>query len=113
MARPLKFTPDEVLKMINKYFADKTDVKDQTITGIALLFGSKQLMNDYQNRPEYSEIITLAKLRIEDKYERMLSSNAPTGAIFALKNFGWTDKQEIQHSGEINIPPIKWADDKD
>ena len=25
------------------------------------------------------------------------------GSIFALKNFGWIDKQEVAHSGELNL----------
>ena len=110
--RPLKFTVQEVEALIDKYFKETAETK-QTITGLALLFGSKQLLNDYEARPDYQAQIRLAKLKIENLYEQCLRDKTPTGAIFALKNFGWTDKQEIQHSGEINIPPIKWTDGKD
>jgi len=40
---------------------------------------------------------------IENEYEKLLISNNTTGAIFALKNFGWTDKQEHELSGGVTI----------
>lgn len=86
-----------------------------TITGLCnyLGFESRQSFYDYESKPGFSYTIKKARLFIEQEYEEMLAIGNTTGAIFALKNFGWTDKQEIQHSGEINIPPIKWAHDKD
>ena len=38
---------------------------------------------------------------VEAEYEARLSGNSPAGAIFALKNCGWSDKHEYEHSGEI------------
>lgn len=32
---------------------------------------------------------------IENVYEELLQSGRGAGAIFALKNFGWTDKSEV------------------
>ena len=95
--RPLKYTVEQAEALINEYFAD-TPRQDQTVTGLALLFGSKQLLNDYEAREEYSEMIRNAKLRIENIYEQALRSQYTTGAIFALKNFGWRDTQAIDHT---------------
>ena len=36
-------------------------------------------------------------------YEKSLRKDGKTGDIFALKNFGWRDKQEHEHSGGVNI----------
>lgn len=94
-----KYTVNEVKKLIDDYFAD-TKEDEQTVTGLALCFGSKQLMNDYQARPKYKKIITEAKLMIENEYEKSLRKHGRSGDIFALKNFGWTDKQEFEHSGK-------------
>ena len=33
---------------------------------------------------------------MEMEYEKRLHGNNPTGAIFALKNFGWPDRQQIE-----------------
>ena len=35
---------------------------------------------------------------IEREYEEQLQTGNPTGAIFALKNFDWKDKAEIEHT---------------
>jgi hypothetical protein len=38
-------------------------------------------------------------------YEKSLRQNNCTGAIFALKNFGWKDKTEIEGSLVFNKLP--------
>ena len=47
---------------------------------------------DYQHKDDFSDTIKKAKLRVENYYEERLMTTTPTGAIFALKNFGWSDK---------------------
>lgn len=80
-----------------------------TITGLAyhLGFSSRQSFYDYEKDGEFSYTIKRSRLKIENEYEKALHHNSPTGAIFALKNFGWSDKQEIdqktEHSGGIEI----------
>lgn len=80
-----------------------------TITGLALYLGftSRQAIMNYEEKPEFVDAIKTAKLRIEAAYEQAIFGGNAAGPIFALKNFGWTDKQEIdqknQHSGEIII----------
>lgn len=94
-----------------------------TITGLALYLGfeSRQSFYDYEKKPEYSYIIKRARLRVENGYETaLLNHKNPTGPIFALKNMGWTDKQEIdqktEHSGGITIkfeePDLQHPEDK-
>lgn len=71
-----------------------------SITGLALYLGfeSRQSVYDYEKRGEFSYTIKKARLRVEAAYEQALLSKYSTGAIFALKNFGWSDKQEIDHT---------------
>ena len=98
--QPRKYgTPAEMAKKVAEYFSIE-DVK--TITGLALHldFESRQSFYDYEKIPEYSYIIKNARLRVESNYERMMYSKTPTGAIFALKNMGWSDKQEHEHTGK-------------
>lgn len=111
MARPLKYTVEEVENLIDQYF-ETTGEDRQTITGLALLFGSKQLMNDYEKRDEFTDKIREAKLKIENSYEISLRGKTPTGAIFALKNMGWHDKTEsdVKISGKLSIEPKEWTD---
>lgn len=106
MGRPAIWTdPEEFDKAIDKYF---TDEPMPTWTGLAIHLGfeSRQSLEDYKSKEGFSYPIKKALLKIEKIYEERLFSKNPTGSIFALKNFGWRDKQEIdqktEHSGQIN-----------
>lgn len=88
--------------------------EDPTITGLALYLGfeSRQSVYDYEKSGEFSYTVKRARLHIENSYEKDLRSKHYTGAIFALKNFGWSDKQEIDHTSKgesINPTPIKFT----
>ncbi len=111
--RPLRYkTPQDLQKVIDKYFR-KTDEKKVTVSGLALDVGGKQLLDDYQRRDGYSSIVKEAKLRIEMAYELDLRAKGRSGDIFALKNFGWRDKQEIEHSGDLSIKEMLGKGDSD
>lgn len=103
VGRPLKFANKEILQeKINAFFAE-CDKKNEpyTITGLALaLDTSRETLIDYQNRDEFTDTIKRAKMKVENGVEKMLfDSKRPTaGAIFALKNFGWSDKTNLDHS---------------
>ncbi len=77
------------------------EVEVPTITGLCYFLGfeSRQSFYDYEEREGFSYTIKRARLFIEKEYEEMLSGGNTVGAIFALKNFGWIDKQEIKHEG--------------
>jgi len=101
--RPLKFqSVEEMDKLIQEYFKN-TKEEELTITGLALALDTdrKTLIN-YENRDEFFNTIKKAKTRIENSYEKSLRKNGRTGDIFALKNFGWQDKQEIDSSINVN-----------
>ncbi len=107
VGRPLKFeTPDELLNAINSYFAS-VPFKHYTVTGLALVIGSKQLLADYQERDGYKSFVIQAKLIVEHSYEMSLRTDEkPVGAIFGLKNFGWSDKLNLDHGGKVEIITI-------
>jgi len=100
--RPLKFeSPDELKNTLQKYF-DTVPSTEWTVTGLALLVGSRQLLDDYQERDDFSAIITEAKLLVENGYEIDLKKFGRSGTIFALKNFNWKDRteQDVTSGGE-------------
>ena len=101
--RPALFTDAEQLETAVKEYFDNNAVGIRTVTGLALWLGfeSRQSFYDYEKHEQYSYIIKRARLEVENNYEIMLLSKNPTGAIFALKNMGWKDKVETEHSGEI------------
>lgn len=83
-----------------------------TVIGLAyhLGFTSRQALLNYQDKQEFVDSITRAKLKIEAYANEMLfDKGACNGAKFTLiNNFkGYHDKQEVEHSGEIGMPAIK------
>ena len=69
----------------------------------------RNTLSDYENKPDYSDTIKRAKLRIE-KYnaEQLYRKEQVTGIIFNLKNnFNWVDKQEIDQKTEHTINWVK------
>jgi hypothetical protein len=107
MARPAIWTdPIAFEEAVEEYFSN-TEI-NHTWTGLAIHLGfeSRQSLEDYKAKDGFSYPIKKALLRIERKYEEAMMKQ-PAGAIFALKNFGWKDRQEIdqrtEHSGGINI----------
>jgi hypothetical protein len=90
-------TDEELRLAIEEYFSDRENRdKPLTITGLAyaLGFADRRSFYDYENNGEHSHTIKRARLFIESGYEERLHGTSPTGAIFALKNFGWVDKHE-------------------
>jgi hypothetical protein len=96
MTMPFKWnSPEEIAGIIEEYF--KTTPDEQiTLTGLCIALDSnKQTLANYQVKSEFKHIIDMAKLRIENAYERSLRKNGRSGDIFALKNFGWKDQHDI------------------
>lgn len=93
--RPLKFkTVGELASIADNYFSN-TPEEEWTITGLALaLDTTRELLVDYQNKDEFSDTIKKYKLMVHNAYEKDLRKKGRGGDIFALKNFGWTDKTE-------------------
>ncbi|CAB4140100.1 DNA-packaging protein gp3, partial [uncultured Caudovirales phage] len=88
-----------------------------TITGLVLHLGfeSRQSFYDYEEKPEFTYTVKRARTLIEKEYEEMMqTASTPAGAIFALKNMGWKDKQEIEQNSNVNIKGgviIEWPDE--
>lgn len=132
--KPFYETPDEMQEKIEEYFEYikgefhfetretenfeeiKVVVWDRhpepaLITGLTLFLGfcDRQSLYDYQNnKPEFTAIVKRARLRVEMAYEFRLAEDKPVGAIFALKNMGWKDKQETEITGNgINLTIVR------
>ncbi len=114
--RPLKFSSAMELQVkIDAYFeslkepthVDKDGVKiyePATITGLALaLDTSRQTLMNYEERADFFDTIKKAKTRVEHFAEKKLFSPHCTGAIFALKNFGWKDTSEVKQMGDPQV----------
>jgi len=116
--RPLKFQSiKDMQSKIDAYFEScyeidaetgkKIQVEPFTITGLALeLDTSRETLMEIETQrsgygPEFVDAIKRAKLRCHNYAEKQLYlAKSPTGAIFALKNYGWKDVQTVE-----NVPP--------
>jgi len=103
-------SPEEMLNAGYAYFNEcKLNETPILITGLALALGlsGREALSGYGRREEYSATVKELKSVCEQYAENRLFSNNPTGAIFALKNYGWTDKLAL--GGADDLPPIQAA----
>lgn len=105
--------PEAFAIKVEEYFETE---KSPTWSGLALYMGfeSRQSLEEYKKREGFTYPIKKALLRIELIYESNLQKQNPAGSIFALKNFGWQDKQEISQKTTITdqrIDESKLSDD--
>ena len=108
VGRPLKFKNEkELQKKVDAWLKKcKKEERPLTITGLALaLDTTRDVLIDYENREEFSYTIKKAKLVCENYAEEFLfHGKNVVGAIFNLKNnYGWKEKQEIEHKGGVII----------
>ncbi len=106
--RPKKYTEVDIMQQkIDSYFK-ACDEKHMpyTMSGLALALDMdrKSLLN-YSKDDKFFLTIKKARNRVEKFAEERLFFPNATGVIFNLKNnFGWEDKQEFSHSGNISNP---------
>lgn len=116
--RPLKFSsPEELQQKVDDYFDSLIDPRysgeipyyePATITGLALaLDTTRETLCNYQEKDGFTDTVKRAKMRVEHYAEKQLYlGKAAAGPIFALKNFGWSDKSEVDntHKGDKENP---------
>ena len=108
MARPRKFdNAGDLQEKIESYFIKCEDEKKPyTVSGLCVhLDVTRETLSQYEKKKEFSDTIKKAKTMIENWIEEnaLLNKLNSVVAIFNLKNnFGWKDKQELEHSGGID-----------
>ena len=107
VGRPLKIeSPEQMEKILNEYFST-TEENKITLTGICLALDlDKNNFYEYEKREGYEKIVKRARMIVENSYEMSLRENGRTGDIFALKNFGWKDKTEIENTTNNKVTII-------
>lgn len=106
LGEPPKYQPKELQIAVDKYF-DKCAEQNirPTVTRLCLELGfsSRQSIYDYKNRNNNQDsacIIKTALLKCQAYLDDQLLNPkvSSAGVIFALKQHGWKDKTEIEHS---------------
>lgn len=95
-------SPEDFDRLAEAYFAYCKEAGEPVLlTGLALALGfcDTQALYEYRRYEEFAQPVRRALTRVEMEYERHLRTGGGTGAVFALKNFGWKDKQEMDQGG--------------
>lgn len=114
--RPRKYdSPEEFDAMVDNYYQHcRSTGEPITWTGLALYLGfsSRQAIDEYQKYDGFYDSVKRAKSLVEYGYERLLHAGKNAAApIFALKNFGWTDKaEEDNKSASLEDALVKLID---
>ena len=98
--RPLDYKSVEQMEDKIKEYFNETEIGKLTITWLSLYLGfsSRQSLLNYQWKPQFLDTIKKAKQMIEHSYELDLKEKWNSGTIFALKNFDWKDKSEVENT---------------
>lgn len=98
---PVKITKTTTAETVKQKVWDQ-EPEPPTLTGLALHLGfnSKEAFEDYEKAGRFADQLKRARLRIEAEYEKKLHFQSSTGAIFALKSMGWTDK-DTSKNGDL------------
>lgn len=98
----LDLKPSKFEDRVHRYFEENDE---WTMAGLYLYLGiGKSKYDRLRKKPEYKDAVDYAQAKLQDQYERQLMGGKPTGAIFALKNMGWSDQAKIELATDGIVP---------
>jgi hypothetical protein len=103
---PIIETPEEFEALADLYFegCQENNIMP-TVNGLCLTLGMcRETLLRYEEKPGFSDTVKKHRMRLELAWEQRLAGTACTGAIFWLKNQGWTDKTETELYGKGGGP---------
>ncbi len=111
VGRPKMFQSVEIMQeKIDEYFKDCKESKEPLcITGLCIALSCDRVtLLNYSKDEEFFSTIKKAKLLCENYAEKQLyKGRNVVGSIFNLKNnYGWREKTEVEHSGDIRTGNI-------
>ena len=113
--RPKLFKNKEELQEkidIYKQYLEDSD-KPPTIAGLAYYTGiDRQTLYNYKKDAEFFGTIKRFVDWVIMTYEETAITNSSGGVIFLLKNYGYTDKQEIDINAKIKNPYEGMSDEE-
>jgi len=107
--QPRKFkNAKELQKCLDKYreYLEESG-KPPTIAGLAYYTGiNRQTIYNYEKDEQYFGTIKKFRDWVIMTYEETAVEKGNAGVIFLLKNYGYTDRQELQHDGQMGVTII-------
>ena len=111
IGRPPTFdSPEQLEQLADAYFTECKGDEDQdvkpitpTVNGLCLALGCcRETIWDYAKKPEFAHAVKRVRSRLEMAWEQRLAGQNVVGAIFWLKNQGWTDKTELDVKASVS-----------
>jgi hypothetical protein len=102
----LDLKPSKFENKVHRYFEQDPPY---TFAGLYLYLGvSESKYKRLKKDPEYRDAIDYAHAKMQEQYEQKLMTTSPTGAIFALKNMGWSDTAKIEMAvdGQMSVEQL-------
>lgn len=102
-------SPEEFDAKVDEYLEHCKETGEPIMwTGIALFLGfnSRNSLDEYANYDGFSGSVKRAKMFVEQAYELRLVKQGRAADMFALKNFKWSDKQTVEHTGDKDKPLV-------
>lgn len=82
----------------------ETSGKPPTIAGLAYYTGiDRQTLYNYKEKDEFFGTIKRFVNWILSTYEEQAVEKGNAGIIFLMKNYGYTDKQQVETTGEVTL----------
>jgi hypothetical protein len=82
----------------------ETSGKPPTIAGLAYYTGiDRKTLFNYKQKDEFFPPIKKFVDWIISTYEEQAAEKGNAGIIFLMKNYGYTDKQQVETTGEITL----------
>jgi hypothetical protein len=108
MGRPKKYKTPELMQIaVDKYFEEHKECLSICELALELGFVDRQSLFDYEGYgKEFSCVVKRAKTGIEASWERQLRKQNSSGAIFALKQYKWSDKLELTGKDGKDLQPM-------
>lgn len=93
-------SPEELQQDVDRYFDYcKEEEKHPTIAGLAYYTGvDRHTIYNYSYKDEYFHIIKKARDRIMMGLEQTAIEKGNAGTIFVMKQYGYTDRQEVTNN---------------
>lgn len=91
--KPAKNNKDNAETIEHKVWDRDPEPATLSALALALGFNSRQEFHDYVHHGRFSKAVKQGILRVEAYYEAHLHQNT-TGAMFALKSMGWSEKPD-------------------
>ena len=114
--RPKKIsTPELFDSLVDDYIAQcRKNDEPILLLGMCIHLGlyGKEALAEYAGYVGFSSSVRRARAFIEHEYEkRLVTNSSAAGPIFALKNFNWSDQQQlsvtsdskVEHSGAVGL----------